>query len=146
TRRLLAQCSAHSLTRRSNMKSLLFSLAAVAFAPAAVAQQAAAAPTAASATAEAKQFDFLLGQWELEVHPKISGLAAMIHGAPKLVGTWKAWRVLDGLGIEDEMRIVDTSGNPLTLNRALRIWSSRDARWKVSSVDAYHARSSEASG
>jgi len=105
-----------------------------------------AAPSAANAPAEAKQFDFLLGQWQLDVHPKVSGLAAMIHGAPKLVGTWKAWRVLDGLGIEDEMRIVDPSGNPISLSRALRVWASGEARWKISGVDAYHARSSEASG
>ena len=106
----------------------------------------AAAPGGATAPAEAKQFDFMLGQWELEVHPKVSGLAAMIHGAPKLVGTWKAWRVLDGLGIEDEMRIVDASGNPLSLNRALRIYSKGDARWQVSGVDAYRGRVSTSSG
>jgi hypothetical protein len=47
----------------------------------ALAQQndSAAATAASSAPAESKQFDFLLGQWELEVHPKVSGLAAMIR-------------------------------------------------------------------
>ncbi|MGA9335008.1 MAG: hypothetical protein WBV39_12080 [Rudaea sp.] len=120
----------------------------ITFAPIALAQQSAPTPAtvAASAPAAAKQFDFLLGQWELDVHPKISGLAAMIHGTPKLVGTWRAWRTLDGLGIEDELRIVDASGNPIALNRALRIWSGGEARWKILSLDAYHARSSEASG
>jgi len=106
----------------------------------------AAAPGGATAPAEAKQFDFMLGQWELEVHPKVSGLAAMIHGAPKLVGTWKAWRVLDGLGIEDEMRIVDASANPISLSRALRIYAKADARWKVGGVDATRGRVSESSG
>jgi hypothetical protein len=106
----------------------------------------AAAPTSANAPAEAKQFDFLLGQWELDVHPKVSGLAAMIHGAPKLSGIWKAWRALDGLVIEDEMRIVDASGNPKSLTRAQRIWSMHDARWKVVMIDAYHGRTSESSG
>lgn len=110
------------------------------------AQHAAIPATAASAPAEARQFDFMLGEWRLDVRPKVSGLAAMIHGAPKLAGTWKAWRVLDGLGIEDELRIVDGSGNPVTLNRGLRVFSGGEARWKVCSVDAYHARSSEASG
>jgi hypothetical protein len=95
-----------------------------------------AAPAAANAPAEAKQFDFLLGQWELDVHPKVSGLAAMFHGAPKLSGIWKAWRALDGLVIEDEMRIVDASGNPKSLTRAQRIWSTHDARWKVVMIDA----------
>ena len=45
-----------------------------------------------AAPAEAAQFDFLVGQWELEVTPKVGGLGAMIHGAPRLVGSWKAWR------------------------------------------------------
>ena len=104
------------------------------------------APSPGAVPVEAKQFDFLLGQWELQVHPKVSSLVAMIHGAPKLAGTWKAWRVLDGLGIEDEIRIVDGSGNPISLTRALRIYAKTDARWKVSGVDAYRARFSEASG
>ena len=123
------------------MKSYLLALAAFMFLTIASIQ-----PAAAAESAEARQFDFLLGQWQLEVHPKVSSLAAMIHGAPKLVGTWKAWRTFDGLGIEDEMRIVDASGNPLTLQRSLRIWSSGEARWKAAAVDAYHGRSSESSG
>ena len=119
----------------------------IAFAPAfAIAQHAAIAAEATSASAETKQFDFLLGEWQLEVRPKVSGLAAMIHGTPKLVGTWKAWRVLDGLGIEDELRVVDASGNPLSLTRALRVYAKDAARWQVGSIDAYHGRTSEGSG
>lgn len=101
---------------------------------------------AAAAPGAAAQFDFMLGQWELEVHPKVSGLAAMIHGAPTLAGTWKAWRVLDGLGIEDEMRIVDASGNPISLSRALRVYARGEDHWKVSGVDAQRGRLSAASG
>jgi len=75
---------------------------------AAVAQHSGDAMAAvSSAPAETKQFDFLLGQWQLEVHPKVSSLVAIIHGAPRLVGTWKAERSPDGLGVDDEMRIVD---------------------------------------
>jgi hypothetical protein len=131
------------------MKSLVFILSFALLAPIGVMAQSAAVATvqdAPSAPAETKQFDFLLGQWQLEVHPKVSSLIAMIHGTPKLVGTWKAWRAADGLGIEDEMRIVDASGNPLALNRARRVWSTNEARWKVSAVDAYHARNSESIG
>ena len=112
----------------------------------ATAQHAAIPTSTASASAEARQFDFLLGEWQLEVRPKVSGLVAMIHGAPKLVGTWKAWRVLDGLGIEDELRVVDGSGNPLSLTRALRVYAKDEGRWQVGSIDAYHARTSEGSG
>src|ERR1041384_7768017 len=49
---------------------------------------------------EASQFDFLIGQWELVVTPKVNSLAAKIHGAPTFVGTWKAWRAVDGFGVE----------------------------------------------
>ena len=73
---------------------------------------AAAAPST-TAPAEARQFDFLVGQWELEVKPKVNAMIAMFHGTPKLAGSWKAWRALDGFGIEDEVRIVDASGNPM---------------------------------
>ena len=129
------------------MKLHLLALALLLSSPlAAVAQHGTAAPAAANAPVEARQFDFLLGQWELDVHPKVSGLAAMIHGTPKLVGTWKAWRAADGAGIEDEMRVVDASGNPVALNRSRRVWSAQERRWKVSAADAYHARKSEASG
>jgi hypothetical protein len=110
----------------------------------ALAQQAAAAAPAESASAESKQFDFLLGQWDLEVHPKVSGLAAIIHGAPRLVGTWKAQRSSDGLGIEDEMRIMDASGNPITMNKSQRTYSKSEGRWKISGLDVARSRSSEA--
>lgn len=100
----------------------------------------------ASALAQEAQFDFMLGQWQLEVKPKVSSLAAAIHGAPKLAGTWKAWRALDGLAIEDEVRIVDASGNPISFSHALRIYSKVERRWKVGTLDAYRARFTESSG
>lgn len=102
--------------------------------------------TPASATDGAKQFDFLLGQWELDVHVKAGGLAAMIHGTPKLSGTWKAWRAIDGRAIEDELRIVDASGNPLTLDRALRFYSADEKRWKTAGIDLHHNRTYESVG
>ncbi len=105
-----------------------------------------AAPVAGTTPVEAKQFDFLVGQWEVEVRPKVSSLVAMIHGAPRLAGTWKAWRAFDGLGIEDELRIVDGSGNPISLTHALRIYAKTEGRWNVSGLDVYRARFSAASG
>ena len=86
---------------------------------------------------EASQFDFLVGQWELTVKPRVSSLAARIHGVPKLRGSWKAWRALDGWGIEDEMRIVDESGNPQGLTHVVRIYDPAAKRWTLSAVDAY---------
>lgn len=101
---------------------------------------------AAAVPAEAAQFDFLVGQWELEVTPKVSGLGAMIHGAPKLVGSWKAWKAFDGHGLDDELRIVDASGNPLSLNYAQRIFDAKAKRWLVSGLDVYRARFGSSSG
>ena len=114
---------------------------------AATAQHAAGASAApaTSAPAEARQFDFLIGQWELEVKPKVSSLAAMIHGAPKLTGSWKAWRSFDGFGLEDELRIADASGNPLSLNQSLRVFDRNQQRWTIVGLDIYRARVSNAS-
>ena len=95
---------------------------------------------ATSAPKEAAQFDFLVGQWELTVMPKVTGLAARIHGAPRLVGTWKAWRAFDGFGIQDELRIMDGSGNPNSLSHSMRVYSATDKRWIVSGVDVYRGR------
>jgi hypothetical protein len=95
---------------------------------------------------ESKQFDFLLGQWELDVQPKVSGIAAAIHGSPKLVGSWKAWRALDGLAVEDELRVVDASGNPISLSHALRTYSKSEGRWKIQGLDVYRSRFSESAG
>lgn len=88
---------------------------------------------------ETSQFDFLLGQWELQVKPKMNSLVAMIHGAPQLTGTLKASRCLDGLGIEDELRIVDASGNPISLTRSMKVFDSAQKRWMIVGLDAYRA-------
>jgi hypothetical protein len=108
---------------------------------AALAQHGDNASPASVATApdEAKQFDFLVGQWELEVKPKVNSLVAMIHGTPKLVGLWKAWRGLDGFGVEDEMHISDTSGNPMSLNRSLRAFDRAQNRWTIVGLDVYRS-------
>jgi hypothetical protein len=99
---------------------------------------------ASAAPAAAGQFDFLLGQWQLVVHPKVSSLAAMIHGTPKLIGTLKAWRA--GSDVEDEISITDNSGNPLSANHSLRTYDAAQARWKISGRDARKGRSGEATG
>jgi len=95
---------------------------------------------------EARQFDFLIGQWELEVHPKADSLMAKIHGAPQLTGIWKAWRAFDGFGIDDEIRIIDASGNPLALSHAMRAYSGAESGWLVASLDVYRGRVAESKG
>jgi hypothetical protein len=117
-------------------------LALLAF-PAAVSAQhgnAAGAPPATTAPAEASQWEFLIGQWELVVRPQAQGLAARIHGAPRLAGTWKAWRALDGWGVEDELRIVDGSGNPLSLSHTVRVYDATARHWSLSLLDVYRGR------
>ena len=99
-----------------------------------------AQPGATAAPREATQFDFLLGQWEIELSPKTNGLAAMVHGTPRLVGSWKAWRAFDGFGIEDELRVIDGSGNPATLTVSQRIFDGKSRRWLISSLDVYRTR------
>jgi hypothetical protein len=94
-------------------------------------------PPVRTAPAEARQFDFLLGQWELDVKPQATTLAARIHGVPKMLGTWKAWRALDGWGVIDELRITDESGNPRSLTSATRMYDATTRHWVVSTADAY---------
>ena len=99
---------------------------------------------APAAPPEVAQFDFLIGQWDIEASPKVSGLVAMIHGTPRLLGSWKAWRALDGFGVDDEVRVVDGGGNPMSLSRALRVYDPKAHRWAIESLDVYAARFSAA--
>jgi len=121
-----------------------FSLIAVlTFSPAAArAQHGGGDPSSiyARAPREASQYDFLAGQWELAVTPKVSGLVARIHGVPKLHGSWKGARALDGWGVEDELRIVDESGNPVLYTHFVRIYDAAAKHWIVSAVDVYRQR------
>ena len=111
------------------------------------AQHAAGAPQApASAPAEARQHDFLVGQWELVVKVPPAGLAQRIHGVPRLVGTWKGWRAFDGFGVEDELRITDAAGNPLSLSHALRYYDRSLRTWRITVLDVYRGRLTSATG
>ena len=109
------------------------------------AQHGPTAPAAPEAPAEAKQFAFLIGQFELKVHPAASGLGQKIHGVPTLAGVWKGWRALDGFGIEDEMRITDQSGNPISLVHAVRFYDAVAKRWITSGLDVYRGTFSTSS-
>jgi len=117
---------------RSTLVTLLVALSTTAGA-----QHGGGGPGLQSAPAEAAQFAFLVGQWELVVKPNASTLAMKIHGVPKLAGTWKAWRAFDGFGVEDELRITDASGNPRSLSHAMRYYDSAAKRWTTSTLDVY---------
>jgi hypothetical protein len=89
---------------------------------------------------EATQYDFLVGEWALSVTPKVSGLVARIHGVPRLHGTWKGSRALDGWGVADELRIVDESGNPIAYTHFVRIYDATARHWIVTAIEVYHQR------
>lgn len=95
---------------------------------------------------EVARLDFLIGQFELTVTPKVNSLAAKIHGQPTLLGTWKTWRAVDGFGLVDELRIVDRSGNPSSLSSALRVYDANTNHWIATGVDAYKAKASSSVG
>jgi hypothetical protein len=99
-----------------------------------------------AAPKEGSQFAFLIGQWEVTVTPRNTSLAARIHGAPRLQGTWKAWKAFDGFGIEDELRVSDRSGNPSTLVHAMRSFDPGKGRWTQSVLDVYRGRFTRAEG
>lgn len=127
--------------------SVLMTAATYAFA-AGDSQGPASAATAPSATpsttaAEAAQFDFLLGDWTIEARPKVSGLVGMIHGSPRIIGTWTAKRSADGAGIDDELTMLDPSGNPIAQNHAHRVYDAAGKRWKISETDDVRKRTSE---
>lgn len=112
----------------------------------AAAQHAAAAPSTRAVPAEARQMAFLIGQFDLVVKPKAVGLGQKIHGVPKLVGTWKAWKALDGYGVEDDLRVTDESGNPKLYSNAVRYYDAEQKRWRASTIDVYRGVFSTSSG
>jgi hypothetical protein len=93
---------------------------------------------------EASQFDFLVGQWELVVRPKPTSLAQRIHGPRELAGSWRAWRGLDGWGIEDELRITDRSGNPIAFTHHVRLFDARATRWNITTFEPAKGATSSA--
>jgi hypothetical protein len=121
------------------IRSTLAMLALLASPAPAAAQHDPAAPPPRTAPHEASQFEFLVGQWEIVAKPYVAGLAARIHGSPTFPGTWKAWRGLDGWGIEDEIRLTDESGNPRALTHFLRAYDPAARHWILSSLDVYRS-------
>lgn len=100
---------------------------------------------AGSAPREVSQYDFLVGDWDLTVEVPPTSFATRIHGMPKLVGTWKARRALDGWGLEDDLRITDEAGNPTALLHSVRYYDRNVRHWVISSLDVYRGRFSNAS-
>lgn len=120
---------------------LLATLASITVAlPAQQAAGGAAQRLPSTAPVEAEQFAFLVGQWEVTVTPKVNSLAARIHGSPTFVGSWKAWRAFDRFGVEDELRIMDRSGNPNNLTHTMRFYDAAQSKWTLTALDVYRGR------
>lgn len=135
----------HPSARRTPLRAVV-ALIALLLPSVAIAQHSgSAAPPPPVAPREGTQFDFLVGQWELVGRPQATTLAQRLHGVSKLPGTWKAWRALDGWGVQDELRLTDASGNPLLLAHSVRYFDSAARRWSISAVDVYKGIVSTAS-
>ena len=128
------------------MKVRTMALTAFLFAPAISTAQSGASQPVSTPPVEASQLHVLVGQWDLVVRPAATTLAARIHGAPRLVGTWKAWSDLDGWGIEDELRVTDRSGNPALLSHSIRVFDRASKKWKSESLDVYQGVFSAGTG
>jgi hypothetical protein len=103
-------------------------------------------PLITSAPREARQFDFLVGQWELVGEPGLPTLVAFFHGTPKFPGTWRASRALDGFGIEDDLRLSDPSGNPQVFIHSVRAYDATAHQWNQATTDVYRARANNGTG
>lgn len=99
-----------------------------------------AANITVSAPKEVSQFDFMVGDWDLDVEVPATTFAAKIHGMPKLVGTWRVRKALDGWGLEDDMKITDVAGNPRTMSHAVRYFDPNTGKWAISGLDVYRGK------
>ena len=105
-----------------------------------------AANLTVSAPKEVSQLDFMIGDWDLDVEVPATTFAAKIHGMPKLVGTWRARKALDGWGIEDDMKITDVAGNPKSMSHAVRYFDRNTRKWAISGLDVYRGKFSTSTG
>lgn len=114
--------------------------------PSAAQHAGAAASLTVSAPKEVSQLDFLVGDWDLDVAVPATTLAAKIHGMPKLVGTWRVRKALDGWGLEDDMKITDVAGNPKSMSHNVRYFDRNTRRWAISGLDVYRGKFSTSTG
>lgn len=128
------------------LRATLVIIAGLGAASPATAQHGGGAPAVRAVPLEARQLAFLIGQYDLTVRPKAQGLGQTIHGVPKLIGTWKGWRALDGFGVEDDLRVTDESGNPRLYSHAVRYYDSEQKRWVTSTLDVYRGAFTSSTG
>ena len=82
---------------------------------------------------ETKQFDFLVGTWDLDVSPNLP------QAPQKMRGRWTARKAADGYMILDEYRAFDSEGNTIYLGETYRIYNAREKHWDFRYVEPFHA-------
>jgi len=78
---------------------------------------------------EASQFDFLVGEWTVDVTSKAPGAPPQYHGV------WRAAKTLNGLGVVDEYGIVDDSDRVVYSGATLRVFDTQTGTWTMRYVD-----------
>jgi hypothetical protein len=81
------------------------------------------------AAPEARQFDYLLGEWTYVATTKVPGIP------PTFTGTWRAWALDDGRGVMDEYRALDPAGNVAYYGVTIRTWDAEAGRWSILYID-----------
>lgn len=79
----------------------------------------------------ASQFDFLLGEWTVDVTSKAP------NTPPTYKGVWQAWKTLNGLGIIDEYSVRDDSDRVVYSGTTLRAFDTHSGTWTMRYVDQF---------
>ncbi len=88
-------------------------------------------PTPKAPPPEASQFDFLVGEWTVDVTSKAPGTPPRYHGL------WRAAKTLNGLGIVDEYGVLDDAGRIVYAGTTLRAFDTKAATWTMRYVDEF---------
>ena len=87
-------------------------------------------PTLKAPPPEASQFDFLVGEWTVDVTSKAPGTPPQYRG-------WRAAKTLNGLGIVDEYGVADDAGRIVFAGTTLRVFDTKAATWTMRYVDQF---------
>lgn len=87
------------------------------------------APIPKAPPSEASQFDFLLGEWTVEVRSKAP------NTPPRYTGTWQARKTLNGLGIVDEYAVGDDAHPAVYSGTTLRAFDTKSGTWTMRYID-----------
>jgi hypothetical protein len=86
-------------------------------------------PTALTATGAPTDFDFLIGDWDIDVETQAPGRPSRYRGR------WTATRAYNGRLIVDEFRALDDQGTVRNLSITYRIFNESVGRWLMSFIN-----------